>query len=399
MAKSSLIGRIAFDLVANTGKMVAPLKKAESMIGSFASKAGKMLAVAGPIGAAIAGLGSMAYITAKVANGIGNSFDELGNLSDESKRIGVAAEHLSALQYAAGQAGVEADTLGKALQFMMKKGMNVNELGRIADELNNIEDPVKRMQKALAYFGKAGAGMINVLEGGSEALRDMIKEAEYLGVVVSQKDADAVEKAGDSWARIGKALKGTFNQLAIGLAPYVTLISDGIVAAIADINKALSSSREVIFDAWIYPTGIFLDLMEQTVAMIDTVMVGLLDLLASMPGGAVFAGLAAGARQNIKNISESPSNVDRLREEAAAMRAKFMEGLGKVGGGGGAAAGSIAAGGSIDMSPLLRGSQAALSYILGTNKQDIEKASLEELKGIRKELKDKREVVLEPAAL
>lgn len=394
MAKSSLIGRIAFDLVANTGPLIKPLKQAESAITKFTSGFSKFTGIGAAISGTVAGLFSVHAAISSVTT----TFSELGNLSDESKRLGVSADVLSGLQYAAKQSGVEIETLGKALQYMMKKGMSVQKLFAIADELNAIGDPVLKMQKALAYFGKGGSGLINMLDGGSKQLREMIKQAERLGYVVSQSQADMTEAAGDAWDNITLALSGASRQLAAEIAPYVKYIADMLTEWVISLRVAGEQMTSMAATA-----GWMADMAETFNLMYKA---------AKIPTSAWRMMLSGGTWEGPSDVKEhakdfwkaftAPDASDRLRSTIDRIRREVLDSVDK----GATPPGVTPAGLSMpsmaaktDQSALLRGSSAALSYILGTTKQDIEKASLDELKGIHRELKDRRDVVIEPAAL
>lgn len=393
MAKSSLIGQIKIDLVANVGKMLGPMKQAQGALASFSKSVSKWTGIGAAITAPIAAFVSVHSAIAKIST----AMDELGNLSDESKRLGIPADELSGLQYAAKQAGVETETLGKALQFMMKKGFSVSQLGKIADEMNAISDPVVRMQYALAHFGKGGAGMINMLEGGSKTLKEMVAEAKKLGYVVNQQNADLVEKSGDAWQRIKLAIDGMARTFAIQLAPYIILATDKMASFAASLNEGLTASGgmasffslmldelEAFKIAWeaivlINPISLWTDAwdadMEDTVnrwnKLVDDV--------------------------TAKSLSTRVAkDIERIKAEVAA---------------GGSSAGKItadplglmgaAAAASNDTSALIRGSQAAFSAIMASSKQEVGKASLKELEGIHKKLGDmsKRGVLFAPALL
>lgn len=387
MAKSSLIGRISFDLVANTGKLLAPLKKAQSAVGGFVSSLNPLAGIGGKIAASLAGV----VAAATGLRGISNAFRDLGNLSDESKRLGIPAEMLSAIQYAAQQAGVEITTLGKSLQFMMKQGFSPSQLAKIADEFERIKDPVEKMQKALRLFGRGGAGMLNVLEGGGAALRAKMAEGKSLGVVVSQKDADAVEKAGDALARIWEGLKGVANTFAIELAPSVYYIAELITGAIKWLIPAIKSGFKWITDAYIKLQGAWIDGILMIEAAVLKLTAFVLELVAKIPGAEFLAGIASGARKRVDEILTMEGGEAMVRKWLASLYVGFMSDIG--GGGRFGEDDELGAGKKTDMSPLYRGSQEATRAILA-GRRDADRAlkiaaeSLDEERMMRRALED-----------
>lgn len=227
MAKSSLIGRIAFDLVANTGKLLAPVKKAQGAITGLMGTAARVTSIAAPITGLVGG-----FVSAGVAIGkVTKAFGEIGAISDEAARLGIGTEKLIGLQHAAGLAGVESETLGKSLQFLMKSGGDLKDLDQIADTIANMSDPTERMQYAIEKFGKGGAGMINMLMDGSDGLKQMQEDAEKLGLTLNDTDAAKVEMAGDAFDRIGLMFDGVARKLAVELAPFVKYLADSFVEA------------------------------------------------------------------------------------------------------------------------------------------------------------------------
>jgi len=126
------IGTIAIDLVAHTGKLLAPLRRAEAGIAALASKATMFTSILAPLGGMVTGFITVAAAVSKMAK----AFSELDSIAKESDRLGISTEKLIGLQLAAGMAGVEAETLGKSLQFLMKSGGDIKDLDEIADTLS-----------------------------------------------------------------------------------------------------------------------------------------------------------------------------------------------------------------------------------------------------------------------
>jgi hypothetical protein len=70
--------------------------------------------------------------------------------------------------------------------------------------------------------------MINVLEGGSVAMREAMMEADKLGLVMSAETAQGVEKANDAFTRFGSYLTSAFHQAVAKLAPAIKSITDSM---------------------------------------------------------------------------------------------------------------------------------------------------------------------------
>ena len=86
-------------------------------------------------------------------------------------------------------------------------------------------------------FGRAGAGMLNMLQDGSAALDDYAATAAKLGVVWTTEDAKKAEELNDAWdmlkgqllmisVHIGSALAPALLELAEKLTPLIKWVSD-----------------------------------------------------------------------------------------------------------------------------------------------------------------------------
>ena len=83
----------------------------------------------------------------------------------------------------------------------------------------------------LAYklFGARGAKMINMLQGGSAAMREAMMEAERLGLVMSAETAQGVEDANDAITRLGSFLTSSFTRGVAELAPAIERVTEAIM--------------------------------------------------------------------------------------------------------------------------------------------------------------------------
>jgi hypothetical protein len=79
----------------------------------------------------------------------------------------------------------------------------------------------------LAYklFGARGAKMINMLNGGSEAMQAAMSEAKELGLVMSSDTAKGVEDANDSITRLSSFLTSSFTVAVAKLAPAIEAVT------------------------------------------------------------------------------------------------------------------------------------------------------------------------------
>lgn len=188
---------------------------------------------------------------------IKQSMNATDNLAKMSRTLGLSVSNLSRLRHAASLGGMANAKLDKAIQKLsvnmadMAKGTglakdefnkygiavtnNDGSLRSIIDVLGDVSDATKGItnsaEKAtLAYrlFGARGAEMINVIEGGAEAMHKTMREADLLGLVMTDSMVKGVEAANDSITRLGTFLTTSFNQAVANLAPLIEKVTDNI---------------------------------------------------------------------------------------------------------------------------------------------------------------------------
>ena len=151
---------------------------------------GSLRGIAGPLAAAFSAAAVVSYgksildtadNLAKLSQKTGVTVEDLSAFQKSAELAGVSSEGLSismlklnkALADAAGGAKLQTDALA-AVGISQKEIANLSPaqaLERIADAFANTEDGANKTQVAMALFGKAGAELIPLLNGGSKALR------------------------------------------------------------------------------------------------------------------------------------------------------------------------------------------------------------------------------------
>ena len=170
-------------------------------------------------------------------------FAEKGDeISRTSRALGISAEALQKLRYAAKMADVPAEALTTAFR---KMNVNLGELrtrqgalythlvrtnpalasqlyttrdsnkafGFLVDAINHTSDAQERAALTVAAFGKSGQEMLPLIMKGSGAIGEMGDEAKRLGMVMSDDAAKAGEKFHDSLKRITAVGQGLLYQV------------------------------------------------------------------------------------------------------------------------------------------------------------------------------------------
>jgi hypothetical protein len=168
-----------------------------------------------------------------------------------SKKLGVGAEWLQRIHYAAERSEVATDSLDSALQkFTINLGAarrgsgtagaalfglgvrlfdNAGKLRtidkllpEIADKLNHLVDPGRKQDLVRQIFGKGGAEIIPLLDKGSKGIEELMKRADRLGIVLSGEALEGAEKFEEQWKDVQGALRGSRNAIAGELIPGIT---------------------------------------------------------------------------------------------------------------------------------------------------------------------------------
>lgn len=272
MAKA---GTIEVDLVAKTAKFIEEMKKSSSATEAFGKKT--LAAVSGISGAfklaAVAAAGYLAALGAsKFVASLNAASEAVDTLGKKSKNLGIGVGPLSALKFAAEEAGVDFETLSKmagkaqkSLAEFAATGVSTSDKGlqafvaslqsgdgtfqsiekilpRIADHLLAVGNTGERLRLADKIFGRAGGeAFIQLLEdsGGSfDALREKMRLASDLGVRFTDDQVAKLTEYNDAVSRIGAAWLGVRVKVMTEVAPALASIANDFalwVARMGDI--------------------------------------------------------------------------------------------------------------------------------------------------------------------
>jgi len=252
MAGGAVIGALRVVLGADTAALEKGLKDSQSSLASFgaAFTAGMAAAATAAVAAGVA-----------VSAALGRTIDDFDKLSKTSQKIGVPVEQLSALAYAADLSDVSFEELSKSVGKLNKAmveaaakptseaanafralGVSVTDssgrlkasdavMGDIAESFAGLKDGAGKTAVAMAIFGRAGADLIPLLNGGRDSLKEMNDEAKAFGAIVSTQSAKQAEAFNDNLTRLGYAVKGVFVQVASQLLPTLVDMSNRMVDA------------------------------------------------------------------------------------------------------------------------------------------------------------------------
>lgn len=196
----------------------------------------------------IAFSGAMLFLTKNAANAA-------DKIKDTAIATGTTYEELQRLAYAAQLSGASFDDVAFSLKFLTKdmyaattkggeaaavykklgislKGLNgemrpaSDVMMDIADVLKKTENPTKRAALAMDFFGKNGGGMVQMLSQGSDKVREISRELDAFGGVLSDKTIERLADFNDSWDRTVAVLTTLKNLIGAYMAPAIQEVVD-----------------------------------------------------------------------------------------------------------------------------------------------------------------------------
>ncbi|RWC12364.1 MAG: phage tail tape measure protein [Mesorhizobium sp.] len=140
------------------------------------------------------------------------------------------------------QTGTVFDQLGvKIFDASGKLRSNEAILLDVADAFARMPPSARKAALAVELFGKSGAELLPFLDQAKAGILDLSKQAEQLGIVLTQEQADIGDALGDSLDSVKKAVAGTRLQLGLLFAPGITALANGF----ADI---INQNRQVLVE-------------------------------------------------------------------------------------------------------------------------------------------------------
>lgn len=218
------------------------------------------------VGLAIAAVGAGITLYAK------NATDYTVQLASDTKKLsretGLATEQASALVYATGRLGIDADQASVSFGIFSKKITETNQasdpattsLGKLhvavqnadgstrsfndillstADQFKKMPDGPEKTALALDLFGRSGKDMIKVLNLGSDGIADLEKKAAELGLTLNSQTISSVSK----YIKSQKDLKDSTNALKIQIGELTTPILTSFNQHVNSVVTALISTN------------------------------------------------------------------------------------------------------------------------------------------------------------
>lgn len=254
-------GGAVVEISADDSKLAKGLNAAKSKLTSWSSS---LSAIGNVIaGAVAAGTAALAAIVGRTAN-VASQFQDL------SDKTGISAKSISSLAFAAGQTGVDLSNLQMAMKSVAKWtgasdkefakfGINAkkfksmspeDQFKTFAEAVSRIKHPTDRAAAAIELFGKTGQDLLPLIEHGASGITALQREAERLGLTMSNEDAEAGEKFGDSLAVVGQQVAALGNKIGSILIPHLQPLIDKVIEMSAAFLHWIDETRPKIQE-WI----------------------------------------------------------------------------------------------------------------------------------------------------
>ncbi len=192
---------------------------------------------------------------AKLAQSLGTTVASIQTLERAGELAGVSMSGIEQatkdltrrLSQAAAGTGPAADALDRL-------GLSANELialpldqrvGAINAAIESFVPAAERAAVAGQLFGEEGSIAMSRID--TATLRQATEDVLAFGVVVSEQDADQIERTNDAISRLGLIWRGLSNQLAVAAAPALEAVADAM-AAVASRTGPLGIAIRGLFD-------------------------------------------------------------------------------------------------------------------------------------------------------
>lgn len=347
---TSVIGALRVSLGLDATQFSRGLRQAESSM----QRLGRQMQI---VGAAVSAVGTGVALAIR---GQLNAIDELGKTA---QMIGVPVEALSQLEHAAKLSGVNMEGLRTSLTRL---GINmaqnegaftslgiavrdadgqmrpvIDVMMEISDRLAAMPDGAEKTALAVQLMGRSAGEMIPLMNDGSEAIRQMMQEADQLGLTVSASSAAAAEQFNDNMDRIRAAATGIFRQIAENLSPYLADLSERLVELSGWFRDLSPEVQEFIsvMAGLTFALGPVLIVIGGLVALLGAPVIGLIAVVVAVTAAIVafweelvwlkdvIAGLISDGIEYLKEGFSSLSDVmrDRAQQAVEWVREKFEE--------------------------------------------------------------------------
>lgn len=232
---------IIVDIGARTAGIESALTRVEGRLSSFSSAVGKI--------GGVVGVGAIASFADHIL--------ALGaEIEHSSQKAGVTAAAFQQLSFAAKQSGVDAGQLDNAL-IRMNRALSLASTGAkapsdalhalglsfadlkdltpdkqlelLADRISKLPTPADKARAEIVFFGRAGGELGAFMMKGAEGIEAMRKQAESLGLVMSDETVKRLEEAHKAVDRLAISFHTLAGNILAFAAPKIQYALDHLL--------------------------------------------------------------------------------------------------------------------------------------------------------------------------
>lgn len=277
-----IAGTLEIQMMANLARLTQDMNQAKSTVNTAMNNISASVDIAkkalGALGVGLSVNAFAGYIKASI-----NAADETAKLA---QKINVATHEIAGLELAYKLAGLEGDTLKKSIATLSKNvadgnpvlakmGINVKDLegnlrptrqilADVSDRFAGYADNANKTRLAQELFGsKLGTDLIPMLNQGSQALLEMDRMAEKLGLTISAETAAKSERFNDTLSLMGMGMQGISRRIVAEMIPTFTGLADQFFNTMSEgvrlktIADALSTALKGLVAVGIGVAGTF----------------------------------------------------------------------------------------------------------------------------------------------
>ena len=261
------IGQIVVDLQAQNATFLIGVKECQASLRNLENSAKANQAAMEGMNRAmdIVGSAAMGFLGAfsveRLAGFVEAQIDVIDHSDRMAQALGAPVDIIEGLGSAAFvKAGIEADAFngdlermtkniadlaikgGSAEKMLEKFGINANQLHglrvdeqflAIAEAISKISNRSDAAAASVALFGRSGAELLPVFEGGAAAIERSVEDARSMGTALGEIDSKNVAQAAEQIREMEEAFKGLSNEIISDIAP---VLAEFFKEAIKDIR-------------------------------------------------------------------------------------------------------------------------------------------------------------------
>ncbi len=235
----------------------------------------------------------LAAVAATFLDKLHEAFGEATELAEDLKNAAIetgdSIGNVQRLSYAFATVGVKSEEATRSIVMLQRKlqeagsastGRSIFEragldpkammnnpasknIELIADKMHSLSTAAQRSDLAMQAFGRAGIKLIPILTEGGEHLKELEKQADTAGAVISTEDVDALDELREKLNQVAETGKAFFASFLAPFAGFFKAIAQAIQDTYAAFEKLSSDSKlAVIFGAVAAAVGLAAEGME-----------------------------------------------------------------------------------------------------------------------------------------